>query len=122
MIASVGGAKAAVIVTEPTVSGLHDLKRILELTEHFKVRAGIIINKADINLQVSEQIKKTAQNQNVDILGELAYDPVFIEAQQQGQTVLEYQPDSDISSTIKNIWKQLKETISSPQNRKETSS
>ena len=122
VIASVGGAKAAVIVTEPTVSGLHDLKRILELTEHFKVRAGIIINKADINLQVSEQIKKTAQNQNVDILGELAYDPVFIEAQQQGQTVLEYQPDSDISSTIKNIWKQLKETISSPQNRKETSS
>jgi MinD superfamily P-loop ATPase len=122
VIASVGGAKAAVIVTEPTVSGLHDLKRILELTEHFKVRAGIIINKADINPQVSEHIKQFSQEHNAVILGELAYDPVFIEAQQQGQTVLEYQPDSDLSKTIKNIWKQIKDTLSSPQNRKETSS
>ena len=108
VIASVGGAKAAVIVTEPTVSGLHDLIRILELTEHFKIPAGVIINKADINPQVSSDIKKLAQNRNADILGELPYDPVFIQAQQEGKTVLEYQSDGEFSKKIEHIWKKVK--------------
>lgn len=111
VIASVGGAKAAVIVTEPTVSGLHDLERILELTEHFKVPAGIIINKADINLQVSQDIKNLAQNRNATLLGELPYDTVFVDAQQAGQTVLEHKPDCEISEMIKNIWKKVKLTV-----------
>ena len=108
VIASVGGAKAAVIVTEPTVSGLHDLNRILELTEHFKIPAGIVINKADINPQVSEDIKKLVQKRNADILGELPYDTVFVKAQQEGKTVLEYQPDSELSKNVKDIWKKAK--------------
>ncbi len=108
VIASVGGAKAAVIVTEPTVSGLHDLKRILELTEHFKIPAGIVINKADINPQVSNDIKQLAQEQNADILGELPYDTVFVQAQQESKTVLEYQPDSELSKKIEAIWKTVK--------------
>lgn len=111
VIASVGGAKAAVIITEPTVSGLHDLNRILELTAHFNVPAGVIINKADINPHVVEEIKNAARYQKARILGELPYDPVFNAAQQQGQTVLEYQPHSEISKTIKKIWKQLKEDL-----------
>jgi MinD superfamily P-loop ATPase len=108
VIASVGGVRAAVIVTEPTVSGLHDLKRILELTEHFKIPAGIIINKADINPQISEDIKKLAQNRKVVILGELPYDAVFIQAQQNGKTAVEYQPDSDLAKKITAIWKNVK--------------
>lgn len=114
VIASVGGAKAAVIVTEPTVSGLHDLKRILELTNHFGVPAGVIINKADINTHLSEQIKDTAQNFKTIILGELPYDTAFIDAQQQGQTVLEYKPDSDVSKTIITLWNQVKQTLINP--------
>lgn len=108
VIASVGGAKAAVIVTEPTVSGLHDLNRILELTAHFNVPAGVIINKADINPQVVEDIKKLVNKYNGEILGQLPYDPVFIDAQQAGQSVLEYEPTCEISETIKNIWKTVK--------------
>ena len=108
VIASVGGTKAAVIVTEPTVSGLHDLSRILELTEHFKIPAGIVINKADINPQVSGDIKQLAQKRNANILGELPYDTVFIQAQQEGKTVLEYQPDSELSKRIKAIWHQVR--------------
>lgn len=108
VIASVGGAKAAIIVTEPTVSGLHDLKRILELTDHFKIPAGIIINKADINPQLSRQIKAFAQEQNTDILGQLPYDNVFVQAQQAGQTILEYRPDSEMSQHVKRIWKKIK--------------
>lgn len=119
VIASVGGTKAAVIVTEPTVSGLHDLKRIVELTEHFKVPAGIIINKADINPEVTEQIKEFAQNRNTAILGQLPYDTAFIQAQQEGQTILEYQPECEISQSIITIWNQIKDIALPNQIRKE---
>lgn len=107
VIASVGGAKAAVIVTEPTVSGLHDLERILELTHHFRVPAGVIINKADINPQVAESIKKLAQERHVDILGDLPYDTIFVDAQQAGKTVLEYHPDGPFSESLNTIWKKI---------------
>ena len=108
VIASVGGAKAAVIVTEPTVSGLHDLDRILELTDHFKVPAGVIINKADINPETSEEIRKLANKYKAEILGRLPYDTVFVDAQQAGQTVLEHKPDCELSKTIKDIWENIK--------------
>ncbi|MEN6307931.1 MAG: 4Fe-4S binding protein, partial [Anaerohalosphaeraceae bacterium] len=107
VIASVGGARAAVIVTEPTVSGLHDLERILELTEHFRIRAGIIINKADLNRGMAEKIKSAVQAHHANLLGELPYDTLFVQAQQAGKTVLEYQPDSELSETIRLIWKQV---------------
>ena len=110
VIASVGGAKAAVIVTEPTVSGLHDLERILELTEHFKIPAGIIINKADINPQVSRRIKQCVQTHNARLLGELPYDAIFMQAQQEGKTILEYQLNSELSKNIKEIWEKIKST------------
>ncbi|HML73131.1 MAG TPA: ATP-binding protein [Anaerohalosphaeraceae bacterium] len=107
VIASVGGARAAVIVTEPTVSGLHDLERILELTEHFRIRTGIIINKADLNRDMAEKIKFAVKSHHADLLGELPYDTVFVQAQQAGKTVLEYQPDSELSETIRLIWKHV---------------
>lgn len=119
VIASVGGTKAAVIVTEPTVSGLHDLKRIVDLTEHFNIPAGVIINKADINPEVTEQIKEFAQNRNTALLGQLPYDRAFIQAQQEGQTILEYQPECEISQTIIAIWNQIKEIALANQIRKE---
>ena len=108
VIASVGGAKAAVIVTEPTVSGLHDLNRILELTDHFKVPAGVIINKADINPETSEEINILSNKYKAEILGRIPYDTVFVDAQQSGQTVLEHKPDCEISHTINNLWKKIK--------------
>ncbi|MGH2270946.1 P-loop NTPase [Anaerohalosphaeraceae bacterium U12dextr] len=107
VIASVGGARAAVIVTEPTVSGLHDLERILELTEHFRIRAGVIINKANLNREMAVKIKFAVTSHHADLLGELPYDTVFVQAQQAGKTVLEYQPDSELSETIRWIWKQI---------------
>jgi len=110
VIASLGGAKVAVIVTEPTVSGIHDLKRILELAEHFKVPAGIIINKADLNLEQTEKIKTLVKERNATLLGELPYDKIFIDAQQAAQTILEYAPNSSTSQAVKKIWNRISET------------
>jgi MinD superfamily P-loop ATPase len=107
VIASIGGATAAIIVTEPTVSGLHDLERILELTEHFRIRTGIIINKSDLNLDMVQKIKNTAAAHKTDLLGQLPYDTTFVQAQQSGKTILEYQPDSVLSEIIRTIWKKI---------------
>lgn len=104
VIASIGGAKAAIIVTEPTTSGLHDLKRILELTNHFKITSGVVINKCDLNPDVTNQIKDCAKDLKASILGQLPYDSVFIDAQQESKTVLEFAPESKVSKEIKSIW------------------
>ncbi len=107
VIASIGGATAAIIVTEPTVSGLHDLERILELTEHFRIRTGIIINKSDLNMDITQKIKNMAAAHKTDLLGQLPYDATFVQAQQAGKTLLEYQPDGETSQAIRMIWKRI---------------
>lgn len=104
VIASVGGAALAVIVTEPTVSGLHDLKRILELTRHFNIPAGVVINKADLNASVRDDIARYTHEHNASLLGELPYDTIVIDAQQNGQTILEYRPDSALADAVRAIW------------------
>ncbi len=107
VIASIGGVQAAVIVTEPTVSGLHDLERILELTDHFHTLTGIIINKTDLNEAMTHKIKMTAAERKTVILGTLPYHTAFVDAQQAGQTILEYQPGSVLAEQIHTIWKQI---------------
>jgi MinD superfamily P-loop ATPase len=111
VIASIGGTKFAVLVTEPTVSGMHDLKRIHELTKHFGIPAGIVINKADINHQVSQDIEKFAKENNIPVLGKLPYNMLFTDAQQHEQTLLEYAGDTQIAKQIRVIWKTILENI-----------
>jgi MinD superfamily P-loop ATPase len=104
VIASIGGTAMAVIVTEPTVSGIHDLKRILELTRHFNIPAGVVINKADLNPSVRDDIAQYTHEQNAVLLGQLPYDKSFIDAQQHAQTILEYQLDSALADAVRAIW------------------
>jgi MinD superfamily P-loop ATPase len=111
VIASIGGAALAVIVTEPTVSGVHDLKRILELTQHFGIAAAVIINKADLNPSVCNDIARYTHQQNAVLLGELPYDKTFIDAQQNGQTLLEYQPDGALADAVRELWNNVQTMI-----------
>ncbi|MBI9016977.1 MAG: P-loop NTPase [Phycisphaerae bacterium] len=107
VIASIGATSYAVLVTEPTVSGLHDLQRIIELVQHFKIKAGIIINKSDINLDISEKIVKCGKDNNIEVLGQLGYSPLFTAAQQQGQTLLEYADNCPLAKEIRIIWQKI---------------
>jgi len=111
VIASVGGTALAVIVTEPTVSGFHDLKRILELTRHFNIPAGVVINKADLNAAVCDDIARCAHEHNAALLGRLAYDTTFVDAQQNGRTILEYRPDSALADAVRAIWNNVQTII-----------
>jgi len=103
VIASITGARYAVVVTEPTVSGLHDLERILDLTRHFRVETGVIVNKADLNPDMTAKICAVVQERGVAHLGELPYEKRFTEAQIERKTLLEY-AQCEASDMIRSVW------------------
>ena len=106
-ISSVTGARMAVVVTEPTRSGLHDLKRILELISNFNVPAYVIINKFDLNTNMSSQIEKRCADLGVEIAGRLPFDPVFVDAMVNCKSILEWAPESPLSKELKLIWNKV---------------
>ncbi len=87
--ASVTGTDYVVLVTEPTLSGIHDMKRVLEVVRNFGIPAGCVINKADINPQLTEELKRFAGENDLDLLGVFPYDDLFIEAVNKGLSVAE---------------------------------
>jgi len=80
VIASVNGSDFVVAVTEPTPSGLADLKRALEITAHFKIKSGIIINKFDLNLEFTKKIESFASENGLEIIAKIPYDKSFVDA------------------------------------------
>ena len=90
VIASLTGADATMIVTEPTMSGEHDMRRVLELAKHFKVPAYLCVNKWDINPAMALRIERFAAQNGVVALGRISYDSGVTEAQVRGVTVVEY--------------------------------
>jgi len=111
VIASIGGASALLIVTEPTVSGLHDMDRVAQLAAHFKVPAMVCVNKYDLNPGQTDAIEKLAKKQKMVVLGRIPFDPIFTESMIQGKTIFEYNEDSETSKTVKEIWHNLLSTI-----------
>ncbi|CAB1057520.1 MinD superfamily P-loop ATPase containing an inserted ferredoxin domain [Olavius sp. associated proteobacterium Delta 1] len=111
VIASIGGASAVVIVTEPTVAGKHDMVRVVQLAAHFKVPVMICINKYDLNLELTRDIEKYAQEENIACLGRIPFDPMFTKAMIQAQTVIEYSNGSKVNQEIKGIWQKIVKKI-----------
>lgn len=107
VIASLTGASFIVFVTEPTVSGLHDLKRVMELSRHFKLPGGIVINKGDLNPAYSNKIESLSLERGFDMLGSIPYEPLVSQAQRQAKTILEYAPDCRASNAILQIYQKL---------------
>lgn len=106
VIASIVGSNFAVLVTEPTPSGFSDLQRILEIVNHFKIPYGVVINKFDINLKVSEEIEKWAGEK---FIGRISYDKKVIECIVNLRPVI--LSDSKIAEEIKEIFEKLKLTL-----------
>ncbi|OWZ83853.1 P-loop NTPase [Natranaerobius trueperi] len=111
VIASLTGAKYALVITEPTVSGIHDMERIIDLCKFFEISLGVIVNKCDINQEMTEKIKQRVYNLNVDFLGSLPYDETVTEAQIEGQSILEYAPNSEVAIKMKECFDKLKERM-----------
>ena len=115
VISSLAGANLAVVVTEPTPSGIHDLKRVIDLCNHFRLPAGVVINKWDLNSDLSRQIKAFCSQKEITFLGELPYDPAIVEAMVRGQTITEYNPNGTVE-LIRQMWTAIKTLIEMPQN------
>jgi MinD superfamily P-loop ATPase len=107
VIASVTGADMGVIVTEPTVSGIHDMKRVLKLLAHFNVRPLVCINKCDLNQQNTRKIERFCHKQKIDVIGRIPYDPIITRAMVSEKPILEYSPESVVSQRIKEMWENL---------------
>jgi len=107
VIASVTGVDAGLIVTEPTMSGIHDLDRALQLLNHFNILPLVCINKYDINRKNTEKIVKSCEKNEVDIAGKIPFDPTVTEAMVAGKTIVEYSPENEVSQEIKTTWKRV---------------
>lgn len=110
VIASIGGADAVLIVTEPTLSGEHDLLRVLELTRHFKIPAFISVNKWDINPEMAARIEQAAEKSGATVLERIPYDKSITKAQIQGKSVVELN-DGPASTSIKTLWEKLCQNV-----------
>ncbi len=106
VIASISGVDLVLIVTEPTLSAIHDLERILGVAYHFNIPAVVCINKYDINLNNTEKIEQYCKSYNIDVVGKLPYDTVVTEAMIQQKNVIEYS-NSNFSHMIIDMWNTL---------------
>lgn len=105
VIASLTGASQVLVVTEPTVSGEHDLERVLALTRHFQIPASVCVNKWDINPEMTERIEKKASEAGAQIAGRIRYDHAVTQAQIQQKAAVEIK--ADCAQDIIQIWEKL---------------
>jgi MinD superfamily P-loop ATPase len=106
VISSITGLDLVLIVTEPTVSGAHDLRRVLELSNHFGVPARVVINKADLNPEQCGNIKAMAEQNGAACIAEIPFDPQVQDALMQGIPLVEF-GQGPASRAIRGIWRIL---------------
>jgi MinD superfamily P-loop ATPase len=109
VIASLSGVSLALVVTEPTVSGLHDLQRVLALARHFSVPAAVCVNKWDINPQQTERIEAAARSAGAEVTGRIRFDRSVTAAQLQQKAFVEL--DCMAAEEIRTVWQQVSEML-----------
>lgn len=107
VISTITGVDIVTIVTEPTQSGLHDLKRTVETTAGFRIHTNVIINKFDINTDMTSRIEVYCDQNDIQVIGKLPFDPLIVEAMVNCQSIIDYAPDSDISKLIRNTYSKI---------------
>jgi len=110
VIASVTGAALALIVSEPTLSGLHDLARAADLTGHFGIPTAVCVNKSDINPEVTDDIRKLSRERGLDFIGEIRYDTQVTKAQIAGKSVVEY-GDGIAAADMRSLWEAVSDKL-----------
>lgn len=106
VIASITGASLVLIVTEPTLSGLHDLDRVAALAAHFGINTVVCVNKSDLNPEITSEIRGRCLEKNIGVVGEIRYDKAVTIAQIKGKSVVEYYSGL-ASQDIKSLWESV---------------
>ena len=111
VIACVTGVDAALVVVEPTMSGMHDLERVLRLLDHFHVVPFVCVNMYDINASNTARILSFCERNSAGVVGIIPFSPEVTRAMVAGRTIVEYLPDCAVSCEIKNMWGKLTEFL-----------
>jgi len=106
-ISTITGVDKVIIVTEPTISGLHDLQRATGIVTQSGRKPIVIINKCDLNPSLTEQIQKWCVDNNIKVGGILPFDTKMVESMVKGKSIIEYNPDNNINKEIKKIWNNI---------------
>ena len=106
VISALSGVDMVVIVTEPTPSGKHDMERVVDLCKHFKPKVAAIINKWDLNQDLSRDIQQWCEARDIPIVAHLPHDPDFVHAMVAGKTITEFS-DGDASKAVKSAWDRI---------------
>jgi MinD superfamily P-loop ATPase len=107
VISASAGADTALLVVEPTISGVHDLKRILGTTDHFGVPALVAINKADLNGKRCDQVTASCTRQGIEVVGKIPYNTAVTEAMVHGQPATAH-TDGPVSAALRQVWQRIK--------------
>jgi MinD superfamily P-loop ATPase len=107
VIASVTGVDAGLVVTEPTMSGIHDLERALQLLKHFGVPPFVCVNMYDINRDNADRIVSFCRENSIEVVGKIPFNPVVTEAMVNGKSIVEFAPESDVAIEIEKMWKKI---------------
>lgn len=107
VIASLGGTHLAVVVTEPTRSGLHDLERVLGVCRHFGVPAVVAVNKADLNPRITEEIASYCRTNRLEMIGQVPFDPAVVRSVVQTTPLVEYD-DGPAARAVRQLWERLR--------------
>jgi MinD superfamily P-loop ATPase len=111
VISSITGANAVLVVTEPTLSGRHDLERVVSLAaDHFQIPTFVCVNKFDLNGEMTDQIEQYCQEMKIGFVGKIPYDTMVTEAMVQGKTIIEFS-DGVIAKEIRNMWQKIEGSI-----------
>ncbi|MFW9923731.1 MAG: ATP-binding protein [Candidatus Thorarchaeota archaeon] len=110
VIASITGANLVVLVTEPTLSGIHDIERVLDLTDHFHVPTVVIINKYDINHENTTKIEQYCLENNIPLVGKIPFDIIVPKSINAQKTIFEM-PENKISQAVTDIWHNIEKIV-----------
>jgi len=111
VIASITGANLVLIVTEPTLSGKHDMDRVADLTRHFGIPAVVCVNKWDLNPQIADEIESLAGRRRIRIAGRVRYDRAVTAAQLRRLSVVEYRQNGG-AEDVRRVWSTLLRELS----------
>ena len=112
VISAVSGADLALVVAEPTVSGVHDMHRALETLKHFGVRALVVINKADIFPAGADEIEAFCHQQGIETVGRIPFDLTVASAMVAGEAVTAFQPQAPSSVAVRQVWEKVSRLLS----------
>lgn len=107
---TITGVDTLVVVTEPTLSGFSDLKRLLAMAENHQAKKWVIINKADLNPEVAATIEHWCVLENINLAGKLFFDEGVVNAMVERKTLVEWDPESENSRELRSIWKKIDKT------------